>query len=239
MWKFFGQRLINLGGKGIINLIDVGSIGALPPPWHENPGKVHHLLKFEPLDKPNKNRFVTTLDIAISGENGERDFYVYKSQHGSSLYEQNHELVRENYQKLKNLGPKNLADTWFERSRLIKVEKIQCRKLDDILQELNHPFPYHFIKIDAQGAEYEILKGSETFLKEDCVGLYLELFVYPLYKGIALLPQVKHHLKELGFDLIIKEPAHGTFDSQHNCLFLKRGKKGGIINIIKEIYNVQ
>ena len=115
---------------------------------------------------------------------------------------------------------------------------IACRKLDDVLQELRHPFPYHFLKIDAQGAEYEILRGSENFLKDACLGLHLELFVLPMYKGIKLLPEVVEYLDPLSFELVKKFPAHGSFESQHDCVFLKRGNEGELIDTILAVYNL-
>jgi FkbM family methyltransferase len=164
----------------VVNLIDVGSTGDLPPPWRENRDKVLHLLKFEPRDEPDEDPYVITINTALWETNCEMDFYIYKGfgGGGSSLLQQNYEYVRENFEMLRRRGPEHLANTWFERSQLVRTERITCRRLDDVLQELNQPFDYHFLKIDAQGAEYEILKGARTFLLESCIGLHLELFVF-------------------------------------------------------------
>lgn len=234
------RNAVNYRGKGIINLIDVGSIGDLPSPWKENAYRIHHLLKFEPRDAASTDPYVDTIDTALWEKNCERDFYIYRgfSGSGSSLFAQNFEYVRSNFQILKYRGPENLANTWFERSRLERVERITCRTLDDILSELGNPYKYHFIKIDAQGAEYQILKGAEQFLSESCLGLHLELFVIPLYKDITLLPEVVEYLNAFDFKLVKKFPAHGSFDSQHDCLFLKRGIEGREGKIISDIYKV-
>lgn len=238
--RLLGEGVINYRGKGTVNLIDVGSVGDLPYPWKENARKVHHLLKFEPRDQPSKSLNIATMNCALWETNADRDFYIYTGFRGtgSSLLQQDYEYVAENLEQLRGLGPTDLADTWLERSQLDRIETVACRRLDDVLHDLGHPFPYHFMKVDAQGAEYEILKGGEGFLSESCVGLHLELFVIPLYKGIKLLPKVAEYLNGFGFTLVKKFPAHGTFDSQHDCIFLKRDAVGPVADTIRQIYDL-
>ena len=245
LYRYTRQRLLaksvlNLRGKGIVNLIDVGSAGDLPYPWNKNTSKIQHLLKFDPRERPSVSRYTVTVDAALWETNGERDFYIYKGfgGSGSSFFRQNTEYVTKTFEELRSRGPEHLANTWFERSQLDRIERITCRTLDNVLEELRHPFPYHFLKIDAQGAEYEILRGAEVFLRESCVGLHLELFVLPLYKEIKLLPYVMEYLEGLDFELVKKFPAHGSFDSQHDCVFLKKGMNDKAANIIREIYDV-
>lgn len=227
-------------GSGVVNFIDVGSAGSLPFPWREHRGSILHRLNFEPRGRPDRNPHVVTVDVALWEEDCERDFYVCGGVRGqgSSLFPQNYDYVRENFEQLRLRGPKRLAETWFERSKLDGVERVTCRRLDDVLEELNHPFQYHFLKVDSQGAEYEILRGAGGFLRESCLGLQLELFTIPLYEGIRLLPDVVEYLDGLGFDLVVRFSAHGTFDSQHDCVFLKRSRAGEVMDAIKRIYNL-
>lgn len=82
------------------------------------------------------------------------------------------------------------------------------------------------------------MRGAEKLLRETCVGLHLELFEIPLYKGIKLLPEVVEYVKGFDFELVKKFPAHGSFDSQHDCVFLKKGQKGRIVDTIQQIYNL-
>ena len=238
--RIAGEGVINFRGQGIVNLIDVGSAGKLPSPWKENNKLIRHLLSFEPRTNDRRNPNIISLDVALWESNEERVFYIYEGRggSGSSLFKQNHDYVNENFNEIRRHGPQHLADSWVERSQLKRTDKITCRKLDDVLNEINHPFPYHFIKIDAQGAEYEILKGGEKYLSGSCLGLHLELFVIPLYKGIKLLPEVAEYLNGLGFELAKKFPSHGSFNSQHDCLFLKRGKHNKVIDTIREIYRL-
>jgi len=238
--RLFGKGVINFRRKGPVNLIDVGSAGTLPYPWKKNPHLIRNLLKFEPRDEATHLPHVITVSSALWEENCERDFYIYRGRKGSgsSLFEQNYEYVAEHFEELRKHGPQGLAKTWFERSRLERVERIACRTLDDVLEELGQPFSYHFLKIDAQGAEYPILRGAEKLLSGSCIGLHLELFIIPLYKGIRLLDEVQGYLRGFGFELLKKFPAHGSFDSQHDCLFLKENSNSKIENIIRTIYEL-
>jgi FkbM family methyltransferase len=225
-----------------VNLIDVGAVGSLPSPWKENTRHIGRLLKFEPRETPSKYENIIALDTALWESSGVKDFYVYKGSRGegSSLFRQNIEYVRENFEWLKNRGPSHLAETWFERSQPERTVKVHCRTLDDVLSEIEEHF--HFLKVDAQGAEYQVLRGAEKFLSSDCLGMHLELFVIPLYRGITLLPEVEKYLEGFGFYLEKKYPAHGTFDSQHDCLFLRKtvpGESGAVFELIREIYRWQ
>jgi len=237
--RVFKSNYLNKIGEGDINLIDIGSAGDLPFPWKENANIIGHLLKFEPRDKPTSNPNITTMDSALWSCDIVKDFYIYKGfkGSGSSLFKQNYEYVRENFSELSKRGDKFLAETWFERSKLVKTEKIQCRSLDNILKDLNHSWNYHFLKIDAQGAEYEILRGAKNILDNYCIGLHLELFKYPLYHGIKLKDEVIDYLKIFNFKLLKKYPAHGSFESQHDCVFIKNGN-GELTDKLRSIYKI-
>ena len=223
-----------------MNLIDVGAVGGLPSPWAEHANKIGHLLKFEPREIARELAYVKSLNVALSVEDGPRDLHIYKGQRGSgsSLYRQNYGYVRNNYEWLRKRGPRDLAETWFHRSELRRVETVDCRSLDSVLRELESPVTYHFLKIDAQGAEYDILEGAAGFLKTTCMGLHLELFTVPLYEGIRLLPEVQDYLHTLGFDLAKKFPAHGSFNSQHDCLFLKEHVRSNVMDVVQQVYDL-
>ncbi len=231
IYRFFFAR---------INLIDVGSAGNLPSPWAENTRKIRHLLAFEPLERQRHKSFVIRLDTALWKEEGMHNLFICKGKggSGSSLYQQNVEYVQKNFETLSTRGREDLANTWFERSKLERIDQVFCKTLDGVLAQLGRSTHYHFLKIDAQGAEYEILSGAKNLLSQSCVGLHLELFVLPLYKGIHLLPDVVEYLEQYNFKLVKKYPAHGSFDSQHECVFLKIGIDNKVVDVIRKIYNI-
>ena len=210
------------------NIIDIGSAGLLAEPWSQHPEVVGNLLKFEPRDQDQQLPRVHFLPYALWSEEGERDFHVYRGfgGTGSSLLRQNFHYVAANFPELKLRGSPQLARTWFERSGEIRREKLACRTLDSVLAELyagGHAIRYKFLKVDAQGADFEILQGAREYLHTECLGLQCELFTIPLYEQMTLLDEVAAWLAGEGFFLWRKCPAHGTFDSQHDCIFLKSG----------------
>lgn len=220
------------------NFIDIGSIGGLPKPWNKYSKNIDFLLNFEPNDKTVITPNSMTYNTAVWEKEETLPFYIYKgfNNTGSSLFKQNYAYVKKNWNIIKDRGPKNLAQTWEERSSLIEIKTLKCKALDTILTEELSEKKFHFLKIDAQGSEYNILKGAENFLRTTCVGLHLELFVIPLYQGIKLLDDVVSYLETFGFELVKKFPAHGTFNSQHDCLFIHKTKNPKIADIIKRIY---
>lgn len=238
--KFSSKYKLNHRDSGLIGFIDVGSIGGLPVPWRANANLVKFLLNFEPNDAPTRGRNFLTYNTAVWETEETLPFHIYKGDNatGSSLFKQNIEYVKNNYDDLKGRGPQHLAETWFDRSQLVDTIELKCRTIDDVLKDEFPSTPFHFMKIDAQGAEYNILKGSQELLSGSCVGLHLELFVLPLYYGIVLLDEVEEYLKTFGFRLIKRFPTHGTFDSQHDCLFLKEQGDPRLLALIRNIYGI-
>lgn len=237
---FSSNYKLNHQDRGLINFIDVGSVGGLPDPWRANANQIKFLLNFEPNESPRRGTNVLTYNSALWEQEATLPFYIYQGGNGSgsSLFEQNFDYVRSNYETLRQSGRRDLAETWFERSGLVRQTEIKCRTLDNVLDEEFPSTPFHFLKIDAQGAEYNILKGASKLLLESCVGLHLELFTLPLYKGSVLLEDVSSYLSDFGFRLAKKFPAHGTFDSQHDCLFVKSQKKSEVLSLIHKLYGI-
>jgi FkbM family methyltransferase len=239
MLEYFKRTSCAAPGK--INFIDIGSAGKLPEPWDKSPGLIDTILKFEPRESDEPQENVISLDAALWEEKCEKNFYIYKgfNSTGSSLFLQNFKYVRENWDELKNTGPQHFAETWVDRGEMIGVEKIKCDYLDNVLKSLKPKTKFDFLKIDAQGAEHQILKGATKFLNEDCIGLVLELFRIPLYEGISLFDDVVDYLDKFGFYVARKFPPHGTFDSQNDCLFLKKDAHQDRLAIIEQIYDLK
>ena len=240
----FSYGKINVSGKGILNFIDIGSSnGRLPEPWFKNSKHIKNLLCFDPQANGSNNRNIMVKDVGVWKEETTLPFYIYKGLHssGSSIFQQNHEYVKTNYETLKTKGNQSLASSWFDRAQLLREEKIKVTTLDKILDNNSSKIPFDFLKVDAQGAEYEILSGAKKFLDSSCIGLHLELFKVPLYKGIKLEPEVTSFLESRGFELIKKFPSHGTFHSQNDCLYLKKEvskDQQEKINLLKIIYEL-
>lgn len=223
-----------------INYIDVGAAGKLQDPWKRHQGKIHHWLRFEPNeDNVQQDKTRLSMDVALWHTKETRPFYVIGEHgYGSSLLKPDLEYVRDNYDTLKQLGDPDMATSWAERSKIIKTETVTTQTLDDVLAEVNQQNVYHFLKTDAQGADYYIFKGAEKLLSSSCVAIQSEQFVYPLYKDTVLLEETSAYLAQFGFELVKKFPPHGSFYSQHDCLFIKKGIENKVVNTIRAIYGV-
>ena len=116
--------------------------------------------------------------------------------------------------------------------------------MDTILEELDasvgQHIPFHFLKSDTQSGEYFVLEGAKKYLIEDCLGLELELFRYPLYQGLVTEDEVKSYLKEIGFRVAGWTNYKSSFNSQADYLFLRENprskKEEDLINLILGVY---
>jgi FkbM family methyltransferase len=228
-----------------IDIIDVGAVGGFEEPWSES--STGYYLGFEPNEPTTIDGTRLKFDAAVWSDESEKEFTVLGPNGvGSSLYLPNLEWVRENYSRIRRQGDPLLARTFFERAVEKGKFKLRTRTLDSVLDELREdgiPARFRFLKCDAQGAEGEILKGAEKFLRDDCLGLELELFRYPLYKGIALEDEVIGRLGEFGFMVAGKTQRKGSFDSQRDYLLLRKEgrdeEETAMLRTIRELYSPQ
>lgn len=243
--KFIAKRVlpwyrVNWLGKGTLNFVDIGSIGGLPVPWDRMAWHVRHLLNFEPNDTPRRTAHVTTYNTAVWDSECERDFYIYESPRGvgSSLFRQNVDFVRANFEELSKRGDPAMAATWFDRARLARTLRVRCRTLDQVAKDEFPEVRFHFLKVDAQGAEGQIIRGAPKTVG-GCDGVLLELFTIPLYEEIMLMPEVVQLMEACGHQLVKVFPAHGTFASQHDCLFLRRDADLTVRTMLERIYGLR
>jgi FkbM family methyltransferase len=83
-----------------------------------------------------------------------------------------------------------------ERSPLDRVvERRGLRKLDSIVGEIEGPA---FLKIDTQGYELEVLKGSMSILRS-IDAILLEVAIIEINEGAPLLHEVLVHMRSIGF----------------------------------------
>lgn len=236
--KIARRDIVNRGGRGVVGLIDIGSVGGLPEPWRYKANLVRSLLCFEPLEHAWSNGIVTVVPAALWRCAETRPFYVQVgTSHGDSLYPPGVGHVRAHWDELRQRGPERMAETWFDRSAVARVEQVETTTLDAVLDEVNGR--YDFLKIDAQGADFDIILGAQRFLETDCLGVQVEGFTVPLYEGITLLDGIDAHMNGIGFDRVWTAAAHGTFDSQHDVMYLRREAPASpALAAIKRVYGI-
>ena len=171
--------------KNILVLCDVGCAGGLEPRWKLFEKYIRTIL-FEPDIRSStelKNKGLKVIEKALWSETLQKKFYLTKNLGASSLYKPN----------------KLYLDFFPDSERLVIVDviKIDVSKMDNLIDSKNHP---NFIKLDAQGAELEILKGSTNILK-NVLGLEIEVSFKKIYKKIPLAYDVEKFLNSQGFVL--------------------------------------
>ena len=165
-----------------------------------------------------------------------------------TLLEPNHEWVKANFERIRHEGNLKFNDTWFERSVVKKTVTLPVRKLDTVLADLGKllaeqgkPMPkFHFLKSDTQSGEFYVLEGAENWLKTDCIGLEIEAFRYPMYKGVVIDTDVKKYLEKLGFEQIGWTGYMYSFNAACDYLFVRKHPRNSeekqLIASIKAIY---
>jgi FkbM family methyltransferase len=226
-----------------LGLIDIGSRGGLENPWRRAPGLIGKVLAFEPNDELRDGGNRLSYPTAVWNYDGEADFTVY-GEHGfgSSLLPQNVEWVRENFARIGNQGNHRLAATWFDRAQPKGSFTCPVRKLDTILADIPTRPRFHFLKSDTQSGEWFVIDGARDFLANECLGVELECFRYPLYEGLRTEDEVFALMDELGFDRWGWTGYQNTFLSQADYLFLKRNPAAAdrvAVGAIKALYRTE
>jgi FkbM family methyltransferase len=134
--------------------VDVGSAEGMQPHWRAYEGLIDfycfepHQASFDKLTAahaghPERGKF-HVLPVGLSGAGGERTLHMLNAPTGSSLYpiDVGSEFVSE-------------RDTYIYP---LRETRIQTRRLDEVMDE-SHVDAIDIIKLDVQGAEYEILAG--------------------------------------------------------------------------------
>lgn len=185
MWQRIAAQL-----PSPLSVIDVGARGGIEDQWLQFSPHIR-AYGFEPdereCDRLNRNDpgKVTYIPCALSSTAGEQRFYVTEDPFCSSLFPPVDQFVRER---------PRLAGM-----RVENVTTIQTRTIDDSVREYDIG-PLDHLKIDAQGAELEILEGSTSSL-DTIRSVNLEVQFSRLYEGTPLFGQVDTFLRGRGFVL--------------------------------------
>jgi FkbM family methyltransferase len=145
------------------------------------------IIAFEPLKKEyhllkkifKKKANVKIFNYAVGNKNGIININVSNSSDNSSL-----------------LFPTNLQLKNFPGTFIIQKSSVQIKKLKNFTANIKKPI---FLKIDVQGYELEVLKGSNL---RHVKYIYLEGSYIKLYKNQALIKSIMKFLLSKRFKLI-------------------------------------
>ena len=179
------------------NYIDIGARGDIASPWLELEEN-STIYGFEPdineakrLTSSYKNRVY--FGTGLWSKRTKRKLYINENEPTSSMYPPNTQFIQD-------FEPQH----WVNRKTKSIVE-VQCEKPDTVLEE-NGVIP-DFIKIDTQGAELEILKGSESILREYHPMVTAETWCAEVYEGAPMMHEVIEYMHSLGYQIFRMELA--------------------------------
>jgi FkbM family methyltransferase len=171
-------------------IVDIGASGGIDPRWSKTTEFYKGILfepdprEFDALKKNSDNNLIV-INCALSDSKKEIEFHLCKKQMVSSVYPPNFNFLNK------------FADS--ERFNVEKIIHLNADTLDNQLKKEGID-EVDFIKIDTQGYELSILKGSSNCI-ENIVGLEVEVEFEPLYVGQPLFSEVDNYVKENGFIL--------------------------------------
>jgi FkbM family methyltransferase len=144
--------------------------------------------------EPNENEYARLCRSADAsrrylpyfiGDGREATFHVARYPGCSSLYEPDETLI--------DLFV-TIAATQGGNFEIVEKRRVQTRRLDDV-----YDLPSaHFIKLDVQGSELDILRNATRTLQSTLV-VESEVEFVPLYKGQPLFGDIQSFLKTQGF----------------------------------------
>ena len=138
--------------------------------------------------------FDAVVPSALSADGGEKTLYLAQDPGSSSIYGPNLAVIAQHCET------KN-----FSIVRKIPIETIS---LQQAIQRFAIP-PPDYIKLDVEGAEFEILKGAGSIL-DVCSGIFFEARLAPFYNGEVLFGGISAELLQRGFSITSFEPV-GSF----------------------------
>ena len=225
------QYLLNKNLNQKFTLLDIGAANGANGRWNIISDKINTIL-VEPHKESAKNLKEQGLEVIESVLHSENDkqikFYSTRKATCSSFY-------KPNFNHLKNFLDK-------ERFEIVSEDTFSSKTLDSEILKFSQP---SFIKIDTEGSELDILKGSQNTLI-NVFGLEVECSFYQLREDQPLFEEVRAYLENLDFvfidfvSMIRWEKDNFGFSGQPqitDALFLKN-EETIIKNFNKNIINI-
>ena len=181
------RELIEKNHKKNITVLDIGAAGGANSKWKIFGNKIDIIL-VEPHKESAlelKNNGIKVIESVLSSkDNEEIKFYNAKKPLNSSFYKPNFNHLNK------------FSDS--ERFKIISEESVVTKKLDTEIKKFNQPY---FIKIDTEGSELDILKGSTETLS-NVFGLEVECSFYQLRENQPLFDDIRKYLENLDFEFV-------------------------------------
>ena len=197
----------------LLNGVDVGARGGMQNHWRAF-AKSIRLDAFEPdeeacrLQAEAKRPNETWFPLGLGRETGTGKLHVLAKASSSSLFPPNQET--------------NAAYGYSGFTDIARVIDIPLVSLSDTIDKNGRPLP-NLMKLDAQGAELDILRGMRDEHWRDLMALQIEVEFVEFYSGQPLFHEVDSFMRSKGFimfDLLLQRRYRTNGRIRHH--FLKR-----------------
>ena len=153
-------------------------------------------VEFEKLQKSKTNNSTTYYPYALSLDGGMKKINITQHASYSSLLDFDDDNFKKHFHLMKGFN------TWSKGMSKEKTVSVQSKKLDELISDENINF-IDFIKLDTQGTELEILKGSIDAIKRKKIGvIFSEVSFIGVYKNQNLFSDLEIFLRSHGYDFI-------------------------------------
>ena len=152
--------------------------------------------------------------MAVSNKPGTLEFYINNCHTGYN-----------------SISYKNAFD-YLKTSKDVKSIEVESTTLDEFVRK-NQLSP-SFIKLDCQGAEYEILKGATRFLSDnECVFIYLEFWPMAIRNVWNVSgEQFLNFLEEQDLQIIFTEDFNGLIGNKSKFVSEVENTERGYTNLM-------
>src|SRR5262245_24266376 len=173
-------------------VIDAGARYGLHPTWADLRGIAEfHLFEMDATEADRLERKyqgdprIKVYPIALYSSDTTLTFRVSQHQALNSLYQSNDDLLRQN-------------DYMVREFALTEERQTKARLIDSLFADR----PIHFMKLDVEGAEFELLKGARKQLSTSVLGVRSEVLFAPIYEGTPLFGELNQFMLDQGFELL-------------------------------------
>lgn len=172
----------------LLLIADVGATGNPKGVWREAQ-EFSKFILFDPdprASMKSSGRFSVVYPVGLWSEQGQKTLSLAVNPEASTVYQFNDDFLND-----------------FSNASLNKAvaeQLISVDSMDNVLGP-SRQWP-DFIKVDAEGADLEILKGAERCLQQNCLGIFIEVSFAERHKGSAFFGETDNFLRGRNFMLM-------------------------------------